>query len=240
MNQSSDHRVILVASCGQSAPLRVTINERARRILLRIDSKKREAVAVVPSKRHRKRALAFAEERVDWIVKCLAALPDPAGMAPGEYTLFRGIEHRIEKATSGRSVRVEMREDSPAILIPGRDDLLASKLKGFLRAEARSELTARVAVHAATLGVKPAGITIKDTRSRWGSCSSAGNLNFSWRLICAPPHVLDYVAAHEVAHLVEMNHSPRFWAQVEKCYGEHKGARKWLNDNGRALHAVGG
>lgn len=239
MNKATEHRVIVKASCGRTAPLRLTVNERARRILLRIDSKNREAVAVAPSARQKKHALSFAEARADWIVERLAALPQAGGLSFGDSVLYRGVEHLIQPSTSGRSVTVEARADGPVILAPGREDLTASKVLGFLRASARTDLSARVSAHARTLGVKPRGVAIKDTRTRWGSCSSAGNLNFSWRLICAPPEILDYVAAHEVAHLVEMNHSSRFWALVELCFPDHKPARKWLNENGRMLHAIG-
>ena len=104
---------------------------------------------------------------------------------------------------------------------------------------ARKMIAERVEVHAGRLKVDPRRITIRDTRTRWGSCSSKGHLNFSWRLILAPPEILDYVVAHEVAHLIEMNHSGAFWTLVEQSYGPHTRARTWLRQNGRQLHAVG-
>jgi hypothetical protein len=113
------------------------------------------------------------------------------------------------------------------------------KTRGFFRAAARNDFAERVAVHAETLKVTPRSISIKDTRSRWGSCSSEGRLNFSWRLVCAPPFALDYVAAHEVAHIKEMNHSNRFWKQVEKCYPNWQEARAWLHERGSVLHSIG-
>ena len=240
MKNQSTHRVILKAACGRTAPLRVMVNPRAKRILLRIDAKKREAVAVAPSKRHLGRAQSFAEERVDWIVARLEDLPQSSGLEIGGDVLLRGVLHRIEKASSGRSVHLGEDDGVRIIHVPGRPDQAPSRVVGFMRASARTDLSACVAAHAQTLGVKPSGIAIKDTKSRWGSCSSAGNLNFSWRLICAPPEVLDYVAAHEVSHLLEMNHSSRFWAHVETCCPDFKPARKWLNEHGRMLHAIGG
>ena len=239
MINSADNRVILMASSGQEAPIRLSVNKRARRILLRIDPKAREAVLVVPSARQKNRALEFAKQRIDWVIERLDTLPDDGGLEFGTSVPLRGINHQIKPANKGRSVRAEEIDGEPTILVPGRPEAVQTKIIGFLRASARLDLSARVAVHARTLDVQPNGIAIKDTRTRWGSCSSAGNLNFSWRLICAPADVLDYVAAHEVAHLLEMNHSSRFWAHVERCTPEHKAARKWLNAHGRQLHAIG-
>jgi predicted metal-dependent hydrolase len=106
----------------------------------------------------------------------------------------------------------------------------------FLRALARDRLAAASDRHAARLGRGFGRLTLRDTRSRWGSCSSAGDLMFSWRLVMAPPEVLDYVAAHEVAHLAHMHHGPAFWAEVRRLYGDHRAARGWLRREGAALH----
>jgi predicted metal-dependent hydrolase len=113
------------------------------------------------------------------------------------------------------------------------------RVKRFLMAEAKFELQRRVAQHAALLRVAPAGLTVKDTRSRWGSCTADGTLSFSWRVILAPPYVLDYLAAHEVAHLAEMNHSARFWALVRRCAPDYARGRAWLRRHGQTLHAYG-
>ncbi|MEM6627859.1 MAG: M48 family metallopeptidase, partial [Pseudomonadota bacterium] len=152
---------------------------------------------------------------------------------------FRGELHRLVARDKGRSVRLAADLETPEIRVPGAPETFAKKTAAFFKAAARTDLSDRVAVHAQTLGVEPTSIAIKDTRSRWGSCSAEGRLNFSWRLVCAPPFVLDYVAAHEVAHLVEMNHSDRFWTQVAHCIPDVKPARVWLRENGAALHTVG-
>jgi predicted metal-dependent hydrolase len=117
--------------------------------------------------------------------------------------------------------------------------LFESRLLRFFKEQARGDLTARVQAHAQTLGVRPARIQVKEIRSRWGSCSIDGVLSFSWRLILAPPFVLDYLAAHETAHLKEMNHSRRFWAHVRKCLPDFERGRAWLHEHGCVLHAVG-
>ena len=105
--------------------------------------------------------------------------------------------------------------------------------------QARRDLEAAVARHAAHLGVRVRKITLRDTASRWGSCTSSGGLNFSWRLIMAVPFVLDYLAAHEVAHLLHMNHSPAFWKAVGSLSKDVSAAESWLKAHGTGLHRIG-
>ncbi len=238
-SDASDAPVMVHTPDGRSVPVRVKINPRARRIQLRIDTRHREAVAIAPSKSKVPAVLAFASERAAWIAARLDELPDTHALTPGTLAPLRGDMHEIVLAPGGRSVVIDDRTDPPQIQSPGPADKTPARVRGFMKAAARMDLSIRVGVHARTLGVQPASISIKDTRTRWGSCSSAGNLNFSWRLICAPPYVLDYVAAHECAHLLEMNHSRRFWGHVETCIADYDRARTWLNAHGRALHAVG-
>lgn len=235
----SHHRVFLLATSGTSVPVRVHVDKRARQVSVRIDPHAREAVATAPAPRHALDALSFASERVDWIAERLGALPPPVPFRPGAYIPLRGVIHRLRHADTGRTVRIDRSGPTPVILIPGPRETFRDKARGFLRAAARTDFASRVAVHAETLKVKPRSIAIKDMRSRWGSCSSEGRLNFSWRLVCAPPFALDYVAAHEVAHLREMNHSNRFWKQVERAMPDWQEARTWLQERGSALHAIG-
>ena len=234
----SHHRVFLLSKDGQSIPVRVHVDRRARRVSIRIDPQAREAVATAPSPRYALEALSFANERVDWIAERLGALPPPVRLKPGAYIPLRGEIHRLKRASEGRTVKIDGSGATPTILVPGAREAFADKARGFLRAAARVDFSERVAIHAETLKVKPRSIAIKDMRSRWGSCSSEGRLNFSWRLVCAPPFALDYVAAHEVAHLREMNHSKRFWAHVERCIPDWRDARRWLQERGSALHAI--
>ncbi|MEZ5939386.1 MAG: SprT family zinc-dependent metalloprotease [Hyphomonadaceae bacterium] len=205
---------------------------------MRIDPHAREAVATAPALRHALEAISFANERVEWIAERLGALPPPVRMRPGAYIPIRGVIHRLKRADSGRTVRVDKTGTVPQVLIPGPRESFSDKTRGFLRNAARTDLSERVRVHSETLNVQARSIAIKDMRSRWGSCSSEGRLNFSWRLVCAPPFILDYVAAHEVAHLREMNHSSRFWKQVEKCIPDWEEARNWLHERGSALYAI--
>jgi predicted metal-dependent hydrolase len=235
----SHHRVFLIAKSGVSVPVRVLIDKRATRVSIRIDSYAREAVATAPALRHALEAISFASERVEWIAERLGALPPPVVFRPGAYIPLRGVIHRLRHAETGRTVRLDKSGTTPVLWIPGPREAFRDKTRAFFRTAARNDFSERVAVHAKTLKVAPRSIAIKDMRSRWGSCSEDGRLNFSWRLVCAPPFALDYVAAHEVAHLREMNHSSRFWKQVEHCMPDWAPAREWLQERGSALHAIG-
>ncbi len=236
----SHNRVFLLSKSGMSVPVRVHIDSRAKRVSVRIDPMAREAVATAPSLRFALEAIQFTSERIEWVAERLGALPPPVVFKPGAYIPLRGVIHRLKHAETGRTVRVDKTSGpTPILLIPGPREAFRDKTRAFLRAAARLDFAERVAIHAETLNVKPRSIAIKDMRSRWGSCSSEGRLNFTWRLVCAPPFALDYVAAHEVAHLREMNHSNRFWKQVEKCFPDWKEARTWLHERGSALHAIG-
>jgi predicted metal-dependent hydrolase len=144
-----------------------------------------------------------------------------------------GVPHRLVDAP-GRGVR---RGDG-ALHLRMDDGQAGPRLRAWLKTAARRRLSAACDHYAARLGRPYTRLTLRDTRSRWGSCSAQGGLNFSWRLFMAPPDVLDYVAAHEVAHLAQMNHSPAFWAEVSRLFGPHETQRRWLRAEGAALHAV--
>lgn len=232
--------VTLLAKNGEKIPLRLEVNPRAKRIILRIDSKKREAVAVAPTKRKLREASQFAADRIDWIIKQLADKTPMVRISEGAIISLRGVPCAITGSGKGRLPSlIKSTDDSPHLLqLPGAPETLGARALRYLKRQATEDLTRAVAIHSERLGVKATRISVKDTRSRWGSCTQDGRLSFSWRLIMAEPHVLDYVAAHEVAHLIEMNHSPAFWAQVERTYPDWKSARRWLRTQGDALYAV--
>jgi predicted metal-dependent hydrolase len=224
---------------GRRVPVKLIVNPRARHVSVRIDPTRREAIATAPSKRHLKHAVQFAAERAGWIAHELARLPQGVSLTPGARVPVRGAEHLLIYEHGRACPRVEA-GDPPRLIAPAPDAaLFQSRLLRFLKDEARHDLIDRVATHAVALGVKPARVQVKELRSRWGSCSVDGVLSFSWRLIMAPPFVLDYLAAHEVAHLREMNHSRRFWAHVRRCMPDFDRGRQWLHEHGCALHAVG-
>jgi predicted metal-dependent hydrolase len=221
---------------GYDLPVVVRTSPRSRRLILRLDPDGQRFVVTVPPGVSRSRVREFLAHHVDWARQRLRCMPVRIDFAAGAIVPYLGIDHQVRHAPSGRT---PVTRTDGAFLVTGRPEHLARRLRDFLIREARRELTDRVLGKAGQLGVRPAGVTIRDTRSRWGSCSATGRLNFSWRLILAPEPVLDYVVAHEVAHLVEMNHSPRFWAIVARLDPDARAQRRWLKRNGAHLHRYG-
>jgi predicted metal-dependent hydrolase len=176
-------------------------------------------------------ALEFARSRGDWLRAQLSAQAETVQVGHGVTLPLEGRRMRIAPAT-GRRILAE----GPDLLVPGPPDMVATRLQAWLKARARDRLAAASDHYAALLGRRYGRLSLRDTRSRWGSCSAKGALSYSWRLVLAPPEVLDYVAAHEVAHLAEMNHSPAFWAVVAGLMPGHAAARRWLRQEGAALH----
>ena len=212
-------------------PVALRRSARARRISLRVSSLDGRVTLTVPRGVRDSEALAFAREKEGWLRAQLAR-------QPGQVTVGHGVEIPVEGRPllvapgHGRSVR----EEDGRLLVPGPPEECGARLRGWLRALARTRLAAAFDRYARALGRPHAGLTLRDTRSRWGSCSARGTLSYSWRLVMAPPEVLGYVAAHEVAHLEEMNHSRAFWAVVERLHGPYQDPRRWLRHNGPALH----
>ncbi|MHA6264669.1 M48 family metallopeptidase [Arenibacterium sp. CAU 1754] len=210
-------------------PLTLRRSGRARRISLRISHLDGRVTLTVPNRVAEREALEFARSKENWIRDHLSDRPDDVFVGFGALVPVEGRPRRIVPA-SGR--RVVMSDDE--IAVP--EDRVGVRLQTWLRELARDRLARAADGYAGELGRPYHRLTLRDTRSRWGSCTSDGGLMFSWRLIMATPEVLNYVAAHEVAHLAEMNHSPAFWAVVERLYGPHHTARKWLRGEGSALH----
>lgn len=252
-----------VSISGLSCPIELRRSPRAKRISLKVSHTRRSAILTLPRFIRLEDAGDFLARHFDWLQKQTERLPTAIPFADGATIPLRGIIHRLEFAGPGRNQGVVFRvpnEEEAAWTgrwDPGNDNLVHSglpmsllpKLRVFgdevhaprrfmdwLKEQARSDLTERVSYHAANLGVKPQRISVRDQSTRWGSCSSNGNLSFSWRLIFAPTFVLDYVAAHEVAHLQEMNHGPRFWRLVRETMPQMREARDWLRTHGAELH----
>jgi predicted metal-dependent hydrolase len=217
---------------GHSATVTVKRSALARRISLRVDPA-RGAVLMLPAKARLAEGERFVLAHRVWLAEKLARLPHRIALADGAQVPLRGIPHAIRHAPQAR--RGVWVEDG-AILVSGLPEHVGRRVTDFLKAEAKRLIVPRAHDMAARLGRKPGRITVKDTRSRWGSCSSAGDLAFSWRLVLAPEQVLDYVVAHEVAHLVEMNHSPAFWAVVSELAGDVRAPKRWLKAHGTGLH----
>lgn len=219
------------------------LRPRATRISIKIDAAKRLVAVTVPGQeRQLKPAQRFVSKKWDWIQVQLEALPSPQPFVDGGQILFEG-EH-FELICPGPRGRPNIDFDSKQIHVPAAPDTLDGRTKRFLIRQARQALTASTEFHASAIGKKVDKISVRDTSSRWGSCIkgrglSGGKISYSWRLVCAPPFVLDYVAAHECAHLIEANHSRKFWDLLDGMVDTVKPAKKWLNQNGALLHAVG-
>jgi len=217
-----------------SPPITVILkrNARSRRLSLRVSRLDGRVTLSLPNWTAEAEALGFAREKEAWIRRQLAAKPKAVTPAIGEKLLFEGVEIPVVHG-AGRAARYHAGE----LQVPGDPDRVPARVAAFMKVMARQRLTQACDDYAGKIE-KPYGrVTIRDTRSRWGSCSSEGNLMFSWRLIMEPPDVLNYVAAHEVAHLAEMNHSGAFWSVVEDIFPAYQTPRRWLRVNGQHLHA---
>ena len=220
-------------------PITVKRLASARRYTLRVRTAQRDIVLSMPQRGSLTTAAAFAEKHAYWIVTRIRKLADDIGFADGATVPFRGVPHLIEhRPTTRGTVKIE-RGAPPLLAVSGEEPHLPRRLTDWFKKQALKDLTAAVERHCLAANAKYASVSIKDTASRWGSCSSAGALSFSWRLVLAPPFVLDYLAAHEVAHLKEMNHSLRFWRLCERLCPETKEAKAWLRVHGAELHRYG-
>lgn len=212
-------------------PLILRRSARAKRISLRISQLDGRVTLTMPKSLAQREALDFARTKETWIRKHLSERQEDVSVGLGTELPLGG---RVLQVVPGQGRKVQLGENE--IAVPGPSERVGKRLGAYLKEVARDRLAGACDDYAARLGQSYSRITMRDTRSRWGSCTSDGALMFSWRLIMTPPEVLDYVAAHEVAHLAEMNHSSAFWAGVERIYGPYKEPRKWLRTHGNALH----
>ena len=225
-------------------PVTLKVNRRARRVSLRLDRTRREIVATAPSQRRLPEAAAFARERAGWIAQRIAELPAATPLHPGLTLEVFGEPVRLE-ACGGRAKWIPAAGGEPArITAMGDGEGYARAVILILKKRALAVLGERTEVYAAMLGAAPPKVTVADAKGRWGSCrpgfhGGPAAIRYSWRLALAPYEVADYVAAHECAHLLELNHGPRFWAHVKALVGEAKPHRDWLRAEGARLHAFG-
>ncbi|MGH6726529.1 MAG: M48 family metallopeptidase [Pseudolabrys sp.] len=221
--------------------VRVRRHRQARRYTLRIHSVTREVVLTMPPRGSLKQAREFAEKHGGWIAARLDRLPAPAPFAHGAVIPLRGVDHRIVHRRGERGTVWTEADggDKRLLCVAGGAPHVARRITDFLKREVKADLEAASRRAASALGVAIKRVSMRDPSSRWGSCSTTGVLSYSWRLIFAPPYVLDYLAAHEVAHLVEMNHSQAFWRLVERICPNVARAKSWLDAHGADLHRYG-
>jgi predicted metal-dependent hydrolase len=220
---------------GQVVPYEVRRSTRARRA--RIVVHQWDGVEVVlPSRAPAATAERLVRSHSAWLLARLAERPaPPAALRDGAEIPWRG-GHLLLRVRSGRGrARLSEHELSVAVADPCDPDAVRAAIGRVARAEARRLLTDEVAAAAAALGVRPTALSIRDPRTRWGSCTSSGRLSFSWRLVLAPHEVLRYVAVHEVCHLLEPNHQPPFWALVDRMLPGWRDQRLWLRRHGPGL-----
>jgi predicted metal-dependent hydrolase len=224
---------------GTELPVAIVENRRATRLTLRIVPGGQSLRLTVPPHVSERQIDEFLMRHRHWAATRIARLPKPVEVIDGARIAFLGKPHRVVHVDALRGV-VEPGElgGEPVLNIPGQAGTLARRLRTFFQKEARARLNAAVSRHALALGVRPRAIRITDTASRWGSCSSTRTLSFSWRIVMAPAEVLDYLAAHETAHLRHMNHGPHFWQLVRDLCPQTDSHKDWLRRHGARLHAV--
>lgn len=226
------------------ATVRLKVHRRARRVSLRLDRTRREIIATAPSQRRLPEAAAFARDRAAWIAERLAELPQSQAVAPGMIIGLFGEPHLLEASDKPARLHPAGEEALARITARGEGEAYANAVIRVIRREALRVFAERTAFHCEQLGAKLPSVTIMDARARWGSCrpglpGKPAAIRYSWRLALAPFEVADYVAAHECAHLLELNHGPKFWAHVKALVGDERPHRAWLRAEGARLHAFG-
>lgn len=238
--RTSEPKDITVAFDGEIYPVRLRRHSQARRYTLRVHAASRDVVLTMPPRGSVRQAREFAQKNGAWIAARLRRLPDSVPFAHGTRLPLRGVDHRIDHRRGERgTVWIEPNGGEPQLCVAGAAPHVPRRVRDYLKREAKRDLEAASRAAAQALGVTIKRVSVRDQSSRWGSCSSTGVLSYSWRLILAPTFVLDYLAAHEVAHVIEMNHSRRFWRLVEKICPDMGRAKAWLDAHGADLHRYG-
>ena len=224
---------------GEDLPVKVVEHPTSKRITLRLMPNGEGLKVTMPAHVGDHELDGFLQRNRNWVAARRSRLPKTVKLGDGVLVPYKGIDHRVVHLDRLRGV-VEIREiaGEPCFLVPGDSRYIERKLLDFMKKQARLELNQAVSGFSSMLNVRPKQIRITDSTSRWGSCSSTRTLSFSWRIIMAPPPVLGYLAAHEVAHLREMNHSDRFWDHVRDICPDMEVQKAWLRKNGAKLHAI--
>ncbi len=235
---AAEKRTLQIGS--RAMPLTIREHPRSTRITLRIEPGAKGLSLTVPLGLKKDEIDGFLDRHQGWLLTKLARFPQaPSSLGAGSSIMLRGVAHEVEHTGSLRGVTEAGLTEGRAVLrVSGLPEHSGRRIAAFLKKEARKDLEAAVQLHARGVRKPVRSITMKDTRSRWGSCSWDGNLSFSWRIVMAPPFVIDYLAAHEVAHLEQMNHGPEFWSLCRRLCPRTDEAKAWLKRHGSQLHAV--
>lgn len=220
---------------GMNYRLRINRSANAKRMKLQVKAT-RDVVLVLPKRMPLKAGYIFVRDEYPWICEQVGNLEDPVSFHPGNSIPIFGTPHEIVHVPK---IRGYVWREEQQILVAGGLEHVPRRVKDWASREIKKEIGEKAINYGQMLGVPIRKITIRDQKSRWGSCSSAGNLNFSWRLIMMPARVVDYIVAHEVTHLVHMNHSAEFWDLLRTICPEMQDSKRWLKENGTSLHKYG-
>lgn len=223
---------------GRTLPLAIIENPRAKRLTLRVQPGDRGLKVTVPPGMAQAEIDRFLARQEGWLELKIAAMPDRPQVRAGIKLPIGGVNHLIVHRPGRGTTNIRQTETGPQLLVHGPVEHLPRRVADFIKKQAKAEIEPLVARHAATIGETAKSVRYKDTVSRWGSCSSAGNLSFCWRIAMAPPAVINYLVAHEVAHLRHMDHSGDFWALCEALCPDTKRCKTWLKRNGAKLQAI--
>ena len=227
---------------GELIDIKVRTSARANRFIISVNPQTSEFWVSQPMSRSPDEARIFVERNVPWIAEQLMKLPARVQFRHGSIVPILGKEYKIAHRPKDFG-NVWLREGPdiqiPELRVSGGSDHIARRVRDWLKKYAKNEVTYKATKFSNLLNKEIKKVSVRDTRTRWGSCSSRGNLSFSWRLVFAPERIVDYVCAHEAAHLVELNHSPRFWKLVYQLVGEWESSKEWLRKNGARLHRYG-
>lgn len=221
---------------GSAVPLLVRRHPTAKRMILRVNTGGDGVVVTIPAHVAPEDGLNMARRQSKWIQDNLNKLGGRTPFADGMEIPYLGEAHVIRHHPDRRGTVWQVNRE---LHVAGQAEHISRRLTDWLKKQARSHISTLAHDKARQLDRDVRHITIRDTRTRWGSCSAKGGLSFSWRLILAPEHVLDYVVAHEVSHLAHMNHSRQFWKTVEELTANYQVGRDWLSAHGSGLHRIG-
>ncbi len=226
---------IIVSNKDQDFEIFLRRNKRAKRLILRQNINDGQFALTLPPRASITSAENFCQSHIGWILNKFKTRSPLIKLKHGQLIPLRGEDYKLIFTDK---LRGKIEQTKSEIIITGGEDFAPNRLKNWLKLQAKNDTIHAINKYQPMLNVKHNKLTIRDTKSRWGSCSSQKNLSFSWRLIMAPSYVLDYVVAHELAHILEMNHSPKFWAHVNKVCPHTKQAQNWLKENGSGLHVL--